>query len=128
MPVKDFEDHHGAVHHLAAELLLEVEVCEGEISWSMRTMSTGSSWFSTSSRSSSRLPVPKYAAESNLARFCVNLPTTSNPSVFRELAQLRERGVELDVADAGLLHRRHDGAGPLLVEFLHDGARAYQAS
>src|SRR5687767_11979833 len=33
-------------------------------------------------RSSSRLPGPKYAAESNLARFCVNLPTTSNPSVF----------------------------------------------
>jgi len=28
------------------------------------------------------LPVPKYAAESNLARFCVNLPTTSNPSVL----------------------------------------------
>jgi hypothetical protein len=34
------------------------------------------------SRNSSRFPSPKYAAVSNLARFCVNVPTTSNPSVF----------------------------------------------
>src|SRR5882672_3829542 len=54
--------------------------CEGEISWSMRITSAACS--SRSRRSSSRLPVPKYAALSNPARFCVNVPTTSNPSVF----------------------------------------------
>src|SRR6266571_119938 len=54
--------------------------CEGEISWSMRTTSTASC--SRMTRNSSRLPFPKYAAASNPARFCVNLPTTSNPSVF----------------------------------------------
>src|SRR5882672_8092780 len=54
--------------------------CEGEISWSMRITSTASC--SRIRRSSSRLPVPKYAPDSNPARFCVNLPTTSNPSVF----------------------------------------------
>src|SRR5438477_4100996 len=54
--------------------------CEGEISWSMRMTSTASC--SRMRRSSSRLPVPKYAPDSNPARFCVNLPTTSNPSVF----------------------------------------------
>src|SRR3979490_833870 len=54
--------------------------CEGEISWSIRTTSTASC--SRMRRSSSRLPVPKYAPDSNAARFCVNLPTTSTPSVF----------------------------------------------
>jgi len=54
--------------------------CEGEISWSTRMTSTASC--SRMRRNSSRLPVPKYAAASNPARFCVNLPTTSNPSVF----------------------------------------------
>src|SRR2546426_2906960 len=54
--------------------------CEGEISWSMRITSAASC--SRMSRKSSRLPFPKYAAASNPARFCVNLPTTSNPSVF----------------------------------------------
>src|SRR6195256_4866231 len=54
--------------------------CEGEISWSTRTTSTTSC--SRMRRSSSRLPFPKYAAASNPARFCVNLPATSNPSVF----------------------------------------------
>src|SRR6266545_8244168 len=54
--------------------------CEGEISWSTRMTSTASC--SRMRRSSSRLPVPKYAPDSNPARFCVNLPTTSNPSVF----------------------------------------------
>src|SRR5436309_8844327 len=53
---------------------------EGEISWSMRLASAACS--SRSRRSSSRLPVPKYAALSNPARFWVNLPTTSTPSVF----------------------------------------------
>src|SRR2546425_7420296 len=46
----------------------------------MRTTSTASC--SRKKRSSSRFPVPKYAPDSNRARFCVNLPTTSNPSVF----------------------------------------------
>src|SRR6266853_56566 len=54
--------------------------CEGEISWSMRMTSTASC--SRMRRSSSRLPVPKYAPDSKAARFCVNLPATSNPSVF----------------------------------------------
>src|SRR6266568_1759055 len=54
--------------------------CEGEISWSMRMTSTASC--SRKRRSSSRFPVPKYAPASNPARFCVNLPATSNPSVF----------------------------------------------
>src|SRR5712692_8422872 len=54
--------------------------CEGEISWSMRMTSTASC--SRMRRSSSRFPVPKYAAASNPARFCVSLPATSNPSVF----------------------------------------------
>src|SRR5882672_4350074 len=54
--------------------------CEGEISWSMRMTSTASC--SRKRRSSSRFPVPKYAPDSNAARFCVNLPATSNPSVF----------------------------------------------
>src|SRR6266513_140295 len=54
--------------------------CEGEISWSMRMTSTASC--SRKRRNSSRFPVPKYAPDSNPARFCVNLPTTSNPSVF----------------------------------------------
>src|SRR6266516_1446732 len=54
--------------------------CEGEISWSMRITSTVSC--SRIRRSSSRFPVPKYAPDSNPARFCVNLPMTSNPSVF----------------------------------------------
>src|SRR6266853_1782320 len=48
--------------------------CEGEISWSMRMTSTASC--SRMRRSSSRLPVPKYAPASNPARFCVNLPPT----------------------------------------------------
>src|SRR5438874_7549426 len=54
--------------------------CEGEISWSSRI--TFAAFSSLRRRSSSRLPVPKYAPASNPARFCVNLPTTSNPSVF----------------------------------------------
>src|SRR5438445_12357063 len=54
--------------------------CEEEISWSIRTTSTASC--SRIRRNSSRFPVPKYAPDSNPARFCVNLPTTSNPSVF----------------------------------------------
>src|SRR5437773_2935276 len=54
--------------------------CDGEISWSMRMTSTASC--SRMRRNSSRLPVPTYAPDSNPARFCVNLPTTSNPSVF----------------------------------------------
>src|SRR5256885_2279383 len=29
VPVKDFQDHHGAVHHLAADLLLQVERLRG---------------------------------------------------------------------------------------------------
>src|SRR6185295_5332200 len=53
---------------------------EGEISWSIRMSSARS--FSRIARSSSRLPVPKYAAFSKPARFCVNLPTTSKPSVL----------------------------------------------
>src|SRR2546422_2914483 len=58
----------------------KLNCCEGEISWSMRITSAECS--SRMRRSSSRLPVPKYAPDSNPARFCVNLPTTSNPSVF----------------------------------------------
>src|SRR5882757_8432053 len=58
----------------------KVNCCEGEISWSMRITSTASC--SRIRRNSSRLPFPKYAPASNPARFCVNLPTTSNPSVF----------------------------------------------
>src|SRR6266853_1980202 len=54
--------------------------CEGEISWSMRITSTASC--SRIRRNSSRFPVPKYAPDSNPARFCVNLPMTSNPRVF----------------------------------------------
>src|SRR5882672_1221088 len=54
--------------------------CEGDISWSVRMTSAASC--SRMRRNSSRLPFPKYAAASNAARFCVNLPTTSNPSVF----------------------------------------------
>src|SRR5512135_847876 len=54
--------------------------CEGEISWSMRITSADRS--SRSRRSSSRLPSPKYAVLSNPARFCVNVATTSKPSVF----------------------------------------------
>src|SRR2546423_4808815 len=57
-----------------------LNACEGEISWSIRIASAACS--SRSRRSSSRLPVPKYAALSNPARFCVNMPTTANPSVF----------------------------------------------
>src|SRR6266704_3245171 len=60
--------------------LARLNCCEGEISWSMRITSTASC--SRMRRSSSRFPVPKYAAASNPARFCVNLPATSNPSVF----------------------------------------------
>src|SRR2546422_8383867 len=40
---------------------------------------------------SSLLPVPKYAVLSNPARFCVNLPTTSNPSVFASWRSSRRR-------------------------------------
>src|SRR6267154_3390684 len=58
----------------------KVNCCEGEISWSTRMTSAASC--SRMRRSSSRLPFPKYAAASNPARFCVNLPTTPNPSVF----------------------------------------------
>src|SRR5438093_9727819 len=54
--------------------------CEGESSWSMRMTSTASC--SRIRRSASRFPVPNYAPGSNPARFCVNLPTTSKPSVF----------------------------------------------
>src|SRR2546422_6318446 len=54
--------------------------CEGEISWSMRITSAASC--SRIRRSSSRFPVPKYAPDSNPARFCVNLPTTATPSAF----------------------------------------------
>src|SRR5438445_4451699 len=54
--------------------------CDGEISWSIRTTSTASC--SRIRRNSSRFPVPKYAPDSNPARFCVNLPTTWNPGVF----------------------------------------------
>src|SRR4051812_47759040 len=43
---------------------------------------TSAASFSTSRRSSSRLPSPKYAAESNLARFCVKVAITSMPRVF----------------------------------------------
>src|SRR5882672_1041046 len=46
----------------------------------MRITSTASC--SRIRRNSSRFPVPKYAPASKAARFCVNLPTTSNPSVF----------------------------------------------
>src|SRR6266571_4342333 len=60
--------------------IARLNCCEGEISWSMRITSTASC--SRKRRNSSRFPVPKYAAASNPARFCVNLPTTSNPSVF----------------------------------------------
>src|SRR6266513_3743617 len=60
--------------------LARLNCCEGEISWSMRITSTASC--SRKRRNSSRLPFPKYAAASNPARFCVNLPATSNPSVF----------------------------------------------
>src|SRR6266487_4726147 len=63
-----------------ATSISRVCACEGEISWSTRMTSAASC--SRSRRSSSRLPFPKYAAASNPARFCVNLPTTSNPSVF----------------------------------------------
>ena len=59
-----------------------LRACEGEISWSTRIDVGGARLSCTSARSSSRLPAPRYAAESKLARFCVNLPTTSNPSVF----------------------------------------------
>src|SRR5712671_5790913 len=58
----------------------KVNCCEGEISWSTRMTSAASC--SRIRRNSSRLPFPKYASASNPARFCVNLPTTSNPSVF----------------------------------------------
>src|SRR5258706_3261548 len=66
--------------HLPPTSISSVCACEGEISWSTRITSTTSC--SRIRRSSSRLPFPKYAAASNPARFCVNVPTTSNPSVF----------------------------------------------
>ena len=40
-----------------------------------------------------------------------------------ELAQLGQRGLELDVAHAGQLHGRDDGALGLVFDFLHHGAR-----
>src|SRR3954449_7072410 len=57
-----------------------LNICDGEISWSMRISSADVS--SRSSRSSSRLPVPKYAVLSKPARFCVNVATASKPSVL----------------------------------------------
>src|SRR5579859_3466512 len=57
-----------------------LNACEGEISWSMRT--TSARFSDSISLSSSLLPVPKYAAAWNPARFCVNVPTTSKPSVL----------------------------------------------
>ena|SRR5882672_4214423 len=39
------------------------------------------------------------------------------PQRLRELAQLRQRRLELGVAHAGELHRRHDGAGWFLAGF-----------
>ena len=79
--VEDLEDDHGAVHHLAADLLLEVARLRGGdlvVDEDQRRRPA----LPAARCSSSRLPVPKYAAVSNPARFCVNLPTTSKPSVF----------------------------------------------
>ena len=45
---------------------------------------------------------------------------------LRELAQLGQRRLELDVAHAGPLHGRDDGALRLLVDILHHGGGAYQ--
>ena len=55
-----------------------LRACEGEISWSTRMTSASCAMLFNSSR----LPVPKYAAWSKRARFCVKVPTTSMPSVF----------------------------------------------
>jgi hypothetical protein len=76
-----------------------LNACEGEISWSMRITLTPCC--SRMARSSSRLPVPKYAAESNPARFCVN---------------------QLEVAHAGQVHGCHDGTPAVRGGFLRHGA------
>ena len=88
-----------------------LRACDGEISWStstnaawrvsVRAVAFAASraatapwramrrWGSllsaspcTKRRTSSRLPAPRYAVESNLARFCVNVATTSKPRVL----------------------------------------------
>ena len=93
--MKDFEDDHGAVHYLAADLLLKVARLRGgnlvvdqddvSISWLSRLAAISSnsagSLF-TKLRISCRLPVPRYAVASKPERFCTNVRTTSYPSVF----------------------------------------------
>jgi len=77
-------------------------------------------------RNSSRLPFPKYAAASNPARFLREPADDFEAQRLRELAQLRQRRLELDVAHAGPLHGRDDARFGFLVDILHHGGGAYQ--
>ena len=60
--------------------------------------------------SSSRLPVPKYAAASKLGALLREGVDHLEAERLRELAQLGERSVELGVADARSLDRGDDRA------------------
>src|SRR6266700_4953010 len=124
VPVEDLEDDHAAVHHLAADLLRQVELLRG-----------GN--FVVDEEHVHGLPLAHEAQLLPLAgsevrprlepRALLREPADDlEPQRLRELAQLRQRRLELGVAHAGPLHARDDGALRLRVDILHHGGGAYQ--
>ena len=117
MPVKDFEDDHGAVHHLAADLLLQVEgLRRGDL-----VVDQDDVGGLLLPHQPQLLPLPGPEVRRRVKAWALLREHADHlePQRLRELAQLGQRCIELLVAHAGQLHGRYDGAGRLLVDLLH---------
>src|SRR5437667_7700720 len=117
MPVEDLEDHHGSVQHLAAGLLLQVE----RLRWGDLVVDQDDFGLVFQNLFFKFFPFtgPEVGGLVEPGALLREFADDLEPQRLRELAQLGQRGVELGIANAGPLHRRHDGARPLLVDCLH---------
>ncbi len=119
MAVEDLEDDHGAVHDLAVGLFLEVARLRG------RDLVVDEDHLGLL-REAAQFFALAGAEVRGLVEVGALLRERADDLEAQrlgELAQLAQRGLELDVAHARELHGRHDGAPGLFPGFLH-GARS----
>jgi hypothetical protein len=104
--VEDLEDHHGAVHDLAADFLLEVARLRG------RDLVVDEDEVGILGDAAQLLPLAgaEVRRDVEFGPLLRERADDLEAQRFRELAQLGQRGVELDVAYAGQLYRGHDRA------------------
>ena len=126
MPVEDLEDHHGAVHHFAADLLFEVvRLRGGDVVVDEDEVRALEQYLLAQLLALADPEVPRRIEAGALLREGAD---HLEPQRLGELAQLGQRGLELDVARAGQLYGHHEGALGCLVGFPHQRVARLRAA